>query len=78
MTHTTVALPEELRERAERSAEEMGISLDEFIRGSVEERIDNLEARRKDPLFAYQGVYTGPAPSDLAANHDFYLYGDKD
>ena len=34
-------------------------------------------ARRDDPLFADSAVWTGPAPRDLSANHDQYLYGDK-
>ena len=79
MTRVTIALPDELKERAERTAAEKGTSLEEFLRETVERRLKRLELPwTEDPFFADQTVYEGPIPIDIVEHHDDYLYGDKD
>jgi plasmid stability protein len=76
MRPTTVQLPDDLTDRAERSAAALGISLDDLIRDSLEAHLRGSERPRSaDPLFADVPVYDGPHPSDLAERHDHYLYG---
>jgi hypothetical protein len=79
MHRTTVMLPSELKNSAQHRAEEMGISLGELIRKLLENELRGTtqERRAADPLFT-AGIFTGPAPTDLAENHDDYLYGDAD
>lgn len=79
MHRTTLMLPVELKIRAQRQAREEGVSLGEFIRQAIESRLDASVAARRaaDPLFADAAVYSGDAPSDSAAEHDRYLYGDR-
>ena len=43
MKRTTIMLPEELKNQAERSAASMGISLGELIRESLEARLKTLK-----------------------------------
>jgi hypothetical protein len=46
--------------------------MDEFVRRCVSMAVD--QDRATDPLFADKEVFVGDAPSDLAENHDRYLY----
>jgi hypothetical protein len=79
MTQVTIALPEDLMERAEKTAAESGASLDEIVRDSLERYLRTLERPwSEDPFFADRRVYEGSAPADLSERHDDYLYGDKD
>lgn len=79
MTNVTISLPDDLKELAEQNAEKRGTSLEEFLRETVERRLKRLALPwSEDPFFADKTVYEGPTPPDLAANHDAYLYGDKD
>jgi hypothetical protein len=79
MTTAMIHLPDELMEKAERSAEVRGLSLDDVVRESLEAHLHTLEIdRSQDSLFAYQGVYEGPVPADLSERHDDYLYGGED
>jgi hypothetical protein len=73
MVNISVPFPEPLREQAEAAARERGLAFDEFIRQCVSTTVNQIRAI--DPLFADQQIYTGDAPSDLAQNHDRYLYG---
>ncbi len=75
MRRTTIMLPEELKQHALLRARGEGISLGELIRRSLAETLaEGATDQRDDPLFADSAVYHGPAPSDLAADHDRYLY----
>lgn len=75
MTRTTVMLPEDLKLRAQERARERGIPFAELVREALEARLGTpAERRDDDPLFAEAPVYDGPAPADLAASHDRYLY----
>lgn len=77
MTRTTIMLPEDLKLTAQERARERGISFAEFVRETLEARLGApSEGPEDDPLFAEPPVYDGPAPADLAAEHDRYLYGD--
>lgn len=73
----TVILPDDLAERASRSAEERGVNLDEMVRGLVEGWLRDA-AYDNDPFISDREVYTGPTPSDLVMNHDKYLYGEDE
>lgn len=91
MTTATIHLSEELKARAERSAGDRGLTLDEFVEETLEARLRDLRADKgpepanrrtadsdyqQDPLFKFS-VYDGPAPADGAERHDDYLYGDE-
>ena len=79
MHRTTIMLPQNLKLRAEQYAREMGISLGELMRESLETMINrsNEDRPAKDPLFTDDAVYIGEAPRDLSVNHDEYLYGER-
>ena len=72
MVTISVPFPEDLREKAEAVARERGLTLDEFVRRCVSMTVG--QGRAADPLFADKEVFAGDAPSDLAKNHDRYLY----
>lgn len=73
MDRTTIMLPAQLKEQAQRRAHDLGISLAELIRMAVEDALRSTGVAIPDPLFRGDTVYTGPAPHDLAARHDDYL-----
>jgi hypothetical protein len=77
MKRTTIMLPDDLRRRALFRARQKGVSLGELIRDSLDAALPSgtYEAGQ-DPLFD-EVVFDGPAPADLSANHDKYLYDDK-
>jgi hypothetical protein len=64
--------------RAQRLAQERGISLGVLIREALASALEAAgnDRRSNDPLFADDAVFTGDAPSDLAQHHDQYLYAD--
>lgn len=73
MHRTTIMLPPDLRRKADREAQALGISLSELIRrrlgGESGGETDDL------PKFFTRQPWQGAAgPSDVAANHDAYLY----
>lgn len=78
MLKTTVMIPEDLKDLAQRYAEQHGISLSDLIREALRERLrqDAVSSRTADSLFADQAVYEEDAPKDLTARHDDYLYDD--
>lgn len=76
MEHVEIALPLELKTRAETLAREEGVSLAEFVLELLKARLLPKPAER-DPLFARYKAFDGDAPSDLAENHDNYLYDDE-
>ncbi len=79
MHRTTVMLPDDLRGRALRRARELGVSLGELIRQSLDAQLArNRTPTEEDALFADRAVFTGEAPSNLSQNHDRYLYGDPE
>ena len=48
------------------------LTIDEFVKTCVRDAL--VRDRINDPFFADTAVYRGDAPSDLAENHDHYLY----
>jgi len=71
-------LPARLRTRAIARARQLGISMGEFIRRSMESMLTGARDGGDDPLIADAAVFDGPVPDDLASNHDRYLYGDRE
>jgi predicted transcriptional regulator len=69
----TIELPDPLAARAERLADERGISVGRLILEALEDRLDALE----DPLFSTYAIYEGPAPSDLSERIDDYLFEEE-
>jgi len=79
MKRTTVMLPGDLKLKAEKRAEKMGISLGELIRLSLKTQVGNkTDAVQDDPFLSDNAVFSGDVPDDLSLNHDKYLYGDKE
>ena len=79
MKRTTVMLPEDLKLKAEKRAEKMGISLGELIRLSLETQVrKKTDTVGDDPFLSDNAVFSGDVPDDLSLNHDKYLYGDKE
>ena len=76
MKRTTVMLPEDLKIRATRRANAVGISLGRFIRESLEKALrSDCKMALDDPYMNDNSVFDGDIPADLARNHDKYLYG---
>jgi hypothetical protein len=73
MHRTTILLPDELRRSADREAKALGISLSELIRRRL--AADKEESPAERPRFFSRQPWTGQGPTDVAANHDTYLYG---
>ena len=71
---TTIELPTDLKLKAEQAAQARGVSLSDFVRESLEWVL--AQTVESDPLFADNAVYFGKDPTDLAAGHDEYLYGE--
>ena len=79
MKRTTIMLPEDLKMRALKRADIMGLSLGGLIRESLEKILHtpDVDQADDDPFFADNVVFQGKTPKDLALNHDDYLYGDR-
>lgn len=76
MHRTTIMLPDDLRNRALRRAEELGVSLGELVRESLDSLLNrSRRPAADDPLFADNAVFRGESPDDLSENHDHHLYG---
>ncbi len=78
MKRTSVMLPADLKARAMRTARERGISFGELLRRSLQAAVEAPGTIYDDPVFADSAVFDGPAPTDLAAEHDGYLYGENE
>ena len=77
MKRTTVMIPEDLKIRAAKRANTVGISLGGFIRESIERALkSDGNSALDDPYMSDNSVYEGEIPTDLAQHHDKYLYGD--
>jgi len=78
MKRTTVMIPEDLKIRAAKRANAVGISLGEFIRESLEKALKTNPADvLDDPFLSDNAVFEGETPVDLALDHDKYLYEDE-
>lgn len=76
MKRTTVMLPRNLKLRAAKRANSMGISLGELIRKALKNLLSSSSiTASEDPLFEDSATSSEVVPSDLSKNHDKYLYG---
>ena len=78
MHRTSLMMPEGLKVRAERKSRQLGLSMGQFVRLSLEDELAKHERRDPDPLFADTVVYRGAAPDTLSREHDAMLYGGKE
>ncbi len=78
MHRTTIMLPAQLKLKAVRQAQRLGISFGELVRFSLEKILKNSKALSDDPLFNDRAVFSGKIPKDVARHHDKYLYGMKE
>lgn len=71
-----ISLQEPLDERAAEAARRLGITVEEFVRRAVDDRLKTIETRQTDPFFSDAAVFDGPddGVTDVAENHDHYLY----
>jgi hypothetical protein len=87
MTRTTILLPGDLKQCAVSEARRLHVSFADFVRQAIREKLpprargkERLEQRRQDPLFRLADRLPpakGGSVTDVAANHDAYLYGPK-
>ncbi len=78
MKRTTVMIPEDLKIRAAKRANSVGVSLGGFIRESLEKALKSeVAGTLDDPFLSDNAIFEGDTPLDLAQNHDKYLYGDS-
>ena len=77
MNRTSILIPPDLRNRADRMARQLGISFGELVRRALGEMLDRPGTLRTGDAFLAEGpVYDGPGPSDTSVHHDDYLYGE--
>jgi hypothetical protein len=75
---TTLLIPPELKGRAERRAKALGVSFGQLVRSALEASLrEGGGSNSRDALFADDAVFRGPTPTDVASEHDRYLYGDS-
>ena len=80
-------LPLEMKRQAVAEARKLKVSFADYVRQALKEKLpgskgltDRLKRRRRDPVFQLLDTLPPiktPHPSDIAANHDEYLYGKK-
>lgn len=76
MRKTTIHLPKALRDRAERRAHQLGISLGELVRRALTALLAQAGPYGgRDPFFADEAVYAGPVPPGASVRHDDHLQG---
>lgn len=71
-------LPHDLKARASRRARELGVSLRELIRTSLEAAVAKSRAPNEDSFLSDAATYDERVPADLSQRHDEYLYGQAD
>lgn len=76
MHRTSLMMPEDLKVRAERKSRQLGMSMGQFVRLSLEDELAKYERHDPDPLLADTVVYRGAAPDNVSQEHDALLYGD--
>ena len=75
MVNINVSFPDDIRDLAELAAKQQGLSLDEFVRQCVVQTIGIPSVA--DPFYSDKAVFRDDGPTDMALNHDEYLYGDR-
>jgi hypothetical protein len=51
------------------------LTIDDFVKSCVRDAL--IRERVNDPFFADMAVFHDDGPTDMAENHDEYLYGEK-
>lgn len=77
MNRTTIMLPTTLKMSAIGLARNEGTSLGGLIRKLLESKLQAMrqaKGKKPDSFYAFNKVFSGSTPSDLAKNHDDYLY----
>lgn len=77
MNRTTIMLPSTLKMQVMKLAKSEGVSLGGLIRKLLESKLQmakQIKTKAQDPFFADTSVFTGNAATNLASNHDDYLY----
>ena len=79
MERTTVMLPPDLKAEVQKQAENLGMSLGQYIRDAIANSLQYQQQRQpmEDPLFSDTAVFSGKTPKDMAVDHDRYLYGEN-
>ena len=73
MHRTTILLPRDLHRAAESEARTAGISFSELIRRRL--ATSRPQQPASPPAFFSRKPWVDSGPSDMAADHDRYLYG---
>jgi hypothetical protein len=87
MTRTTIMLSTDVKRRATAEARRRKVSFADFVRQAICDKLpqlarsaDRQKRRRQDPLFRlldHSPPAQATAATDVAVNHDEYLYGRK-
>lgn len=76
MQRTTLLIPLALKRRAEQRARALGVSFGQLLRNALEAALQDAKTGHAiDPLFEDDTVFRDSTPTDLAVEHDRYLYG---
>jgi hypothetical protein len=67
MKPTTIMLPVKLKSEAQRQARQNGQSLGEFIRASMQDRLDQEPSSKRRRFFADSFVFTDDGPAGRAS-----------
>ena len=81
MERTTIMPPSDLKAKALKRANYMGMSLGQYIREASENSLELQQGEQfieVDPLFADDVVFVGKGPKDIAENHDRYFNGETE
>ena len=77
INRTTLVLPTLLKQLATERARSEGISFGEFVRRAIEKQLVTPANKTGDPFWDNLTAYEAEGPTDIAQNHDDYLYGEK-
>jgi hypothetical protein len=78
MKRTSVLLPPDLRNRADRRARQLGISFGELVRRALVRMLESAgTADGGDAFLADGAVHRGDAPDGASIHHDDHLYGER-
>jgi hypothetical protein len=75
MKRTTIMLPRGLKSKAEREATRSEVSLGEFIRASMEEKLLQQKSKARNRFFTDAFTFVDDGPPGVAANTDKYVLG---
>ena len=70
-----IEIGDELLSQIQLLANQTGMPLDEYVENTIKWALNNRV--ELDPLFANYQPFDGATPTDLAENHDDFVYGDS-